>query len=977
MINLRIRTEYSFGVAYGPLPKVLEAVGDAPSIAITDRHGTWGHVAFQKACKKAGKNPIFGVELAVVSELLQERMPVNYMAFLARTNAGLQEIYELVTESTKPENFYMTPRISYKMAGAVSKEVIVLSGTNPRWDLLNKKQKGLLVELAPSSSLAALQFANDNRLTPVATSDNYYPRMEHRQIYEIVAGRMRDSRTTAMHIMDEYEWEMYWPKNKINIGAHLATYSFANECNAVIPTAQMVKYKSAKTLEQMCREAAPSRRVNLKDPAYSSRLKRELDLIKEKEFEDYFFVIADMLRYAKKHMLVGPARGSSCGSLVCYLLSITEIDPIPYSLLFERFIDVNRKDLPDIDIDFPDDRRDMVFDYVKNKYGDSCVARLGTILTYQAKSSIDAVAISLRIPKGETDDLKSSIIERSTGDARAALCILDTFNDLDLGRRMVAKYPHLRLAADIEGHAKTTGQHAAGIVITQEPISKFCSRSWRTGAVMVDKYDAESINLLKIDALGLRTLSVLQDCLNQIGQSREWLLALPTDDSDAFEVINNSRFAGIFQFEGYALQTLAQVMRTENFEDIAALGALARPGPLTSGGATEFIQRRTGQKKVQYLHPMCEEMTRVTYGVVIYQEQVMEIARNMGALSWEDVSSLRKAMSKSFGQEYFDQFWVRFLEGAQKQGVSEADALHVWKNINTMGSWSFNRSHAVAYGMVTYWCIYLKAHHPLEFAVACLRHASDADQTIQLLRELDTEGFKYKAFDIELSEKNWTVKNGLLIGGLLNLKGVGDKKANDILERRRSGAALPAGMLKLLANAITPFAYDKVFEVRSRFSDIVADQAKYGINSKIQNLGSITGDMQGEFVFFGKIVERDLRDLNEPFFLQKRGGKQETGQTMFLNMTVEDDTGSIRVMINKDDYLFLGKPIVDTAKMGDWYIWKGYMRRGFRKVYIKQCWPERVFSVPYAERARRKAEGPRIDEWVGEIKTISSTDSTT
>ncbi len=971
MINLRLRTEYSFGIAYGPLPKVLEAVGDAPALGIADRHGTWGHVAFQKACKKAGKLPIFGVELATVAELVQERVPVNYMAFLARTNKGLQEIYELVTESTKPENFYMTPRISYKQAGAVSQDVIILSGTNPKWDLLPKKA---YIELAPSSMPAALDFAREKKRLLVATSDNYYPRMEHRQVYEILAsgpGRGFDNRTTAMHILDEWEWGNYWPQWKQVQGPILTGISLANECNAVIPTAQMVKFKSTKTLEQLCREAAPDRRVNLKDPVYSARLKRELDLIHEKDFEDYFFVIADMLKYAKAHMLVGPARGSSCGSLVCYLLSITEIDPIPYNLLFERFIDINRKDLPDIDIDFADNRRDMVFEYIRKKYGEDCVARLGTIMTYQAKSSIDAVAIALKIPKGETDDLKGAIIERSGGDARAALCILDTFNDLELGRGMVVKYPHLRIAADIEGHAKTTGQHAAGIVITQEPISKFCSRSWRTGAIMVDKYDAESVNLLKIDALGLRTLSVIQDCLDQIDRKREWLLERPTDDAEAFEVINNSRFAGIFQFEGYALQTLAQVMRTEYFEDIAALGALARPGPLTSGGATEFINRRTGKKKVEYLHPLCEEITKVTYGVVIYQEQVMQIARDMGQLSWEDVSSLRKAMSKSLGEEYFNTFWVRFLEGAKAQGVSEAEALHVWKNINTMGSWSFNRSHAVAYGMVTYWCCYLKAHHPLEFAVACLRHASDDDQTIQLLRELDNEGFKYKAFDRERSEKNWTVKNGELIGGLLNLKGVGEKKADAILEARRAGRKMAPGYEKILSAGVTPFAYDKVFEVRSRFAHIVEDREKYGINSRITPLGSITGDMQGTFVFFGKIVERDLRDLNEPFFLQKRGGKQETGQTQFLNMTVEDDTGSIRVMITKDDFLFLGKPIVDNSRLGDWFLWKGRMRRGFRKVYIQQAWPEALFSVPFKERGKPKAR--QVDEWDGPILSMLST----
>ncbi len=710
----------------------------------------------------------------------------------------------------------------------------------------------------------------------------------------------------------------------------------------------MVKYESSETLEEMCKKAAPSRRINLDDPIYAARLKRELDMIAEKDFADYFFVIADMLKYAKQHMLVGPARGSSSGSLVCYLLSITEIDPIPFGLIFERFIDVNRKDLPDIDIDFPDNRREMVFEYVRQKYGADCVARLGTIMRYKAKSAIDAVSVALRIPIQEVENLKGVMIERSGGDARAAYCILDTFKELEVGKVMLAKYPHLRIAADIEMHAKTSGQHAAGIVITQEPISKFCSMNQRTGAVMVDKYDAEAVNLLKIDALGLRTLSVLQDCLDQIGMSREWLMTQALDDESAFEVINNSRFAGVFQFEGYALQSLCQQMKIEHFEDIASLGALARPGPLNSGGANEFVKRRTGKAPVVYLHELCKPMTEVTYGVVIYQEQVMTIGREMGRLSWEDVSSLRKAMSKSLGQEFFDQYWTKFLAGAASQGVLESEAKTVWESINTMGSWSFNRSHAIAYGLVTYWCMLLKAHHPLEWATACLRNASSADQCIKLLRELDSEGYKYVDFDPEVSTKNWSIHKGKLVGGLLNVKGVGESKADAIIERRTSGKGLTPAMQRLLTNADTPYNYAKVFECRVRFGDIIANPAKYNIKSKIWRLSDITSEMEGQFCFFGKLIKKDPRDLNEPLFIQKRNGVYATGQTMFLNMILEDDTGNILASVNKRDYLEIGKPIVESGKLGDWYIWSGFMRRGFRKIYIQRCWPESRFAIPLA-----------------------------
>ena len=223
----------------------------------------------------------------------------------------------------------------------------------------------------------------------------------------------------------------------------------------------------------------------------------------------------------------------------------------------------------------------------------------------------------------------------------------------------------------------------------------------RSGAAQIDKKDAEDLNLLKIDALGLRTLSVLQDVLDQVGWSREKLLKHPLEDEKAFEILNDEKYAGIFQFEGYALQSLTRQMKVHNFEDIASITALARPGPLNSGGTTQYIKRKIGEKPVEYLHPMTEDITKVTYGVVVYQEQVMTIARNVGKLSWEDVSQLRKAMSKSLGEEFFDGYWQKFRVGAIENKIDEDQALVIWKNINTMGSWAFNRSHAIAYGIVT------------------------------------------------------------------------------------------------------------------------------------------------------------------------------------------------------------------------------------------------------------------------------------
>ncbi len=937
MINIKCRTEFSFREVYGPLGKVLAAT-DGP-IGICDRNSTWGHVTFAKQCKAAGRKPMFGVELAVVPDVTRkEKQPVNWMSFLARNNDGLQEMYELVTLSTDPAHYYYIPRIDYETLFDISDNLVIMTGPNPLWEKLPIR-KHMFADLSPASMTSRFMLmASTHKIPLVATSDNFYPTLADREVYEVISGRFRVQRTTPMHLLAANEWKLFYTRmlrGGVTENEAIPNQEYvADLCDATLPRATMVHFENQPTLKTMCEKAAKGRGINLKNKTYADRLKRELDLIAEKEFEDYFYLVADLVQYAKQHMLVGPARGSSCGSLVCYLLGITEVDPIPFSLLFERFIDINRKDLPDIDIDFPDDRRDMVFQYIHNKYGAECVARLGTIMRYKAKSAIGDVAKELGIPQWELTDLKGAIIERSTGDSRAGFCIMDTFEQLDIGKKTLEKYPQLRIAGEIENHARGSGQHAAGIVVTADPVSRYCSVDRRTGATQVDKTDAESLNLLKIDALGLRTLSVLQDCLDQVGWSREKLVKYPLNDEEAFAILNDEKFSGIFQFEGYALQSLCKQLRVEDFEDIASLTALARPGPLNSGGATEFLRRRTGETPVVHLHPSIAHTTQVTYGVVIYQEQVMQIAREMGQLSWEDVSSLRKAMSKSLGKEFFDSYWERFKVGAGRQGVKEEEAQLVWDNINTMGSWSFNRSHAVAYGMVSYWTMVLKAKFPLQFAAACLRNARDDDQGIKMLRELHKEGFKFKAYDPELSTENWSVQDGVLIGGLLNIKGIGPKMAADILERRRTNTKLTTGQLNKLANATTPF--DKVFECQERWGHIKLNPSAHGIKSSLREIDSITKDDDGEVVFIGKLVEKNLRDLNELGILQKRGGRRIVGQSHFLNLTVEDDTSSIIITIDRHKFTQLGKPIVETAKIGDWFLWKGRIRQGFRKVYCER-----------------------------------------
>lgn len=924
MYNLKTRTEYSFRTAFGPIERVIQAGANG----IADRHGTWGHVQFSKAMKKANRKPVFGCELAVVMDAsLKEKQPVNYMSFFARSNAGLKTIYELVTTAT--ENFYFIPRIDYGHLFDLPEDVIIYSGTLPNYGSLPRKNN-IFIELSPMSNPKMQSFAKEKGYRCVASSDNFYPYIQDKEIYQVLAGGNREDRTKPMFLLDDKEWQRTLPW--ADPEALLIEAELYKECNAELPFAKMLRYSNPRPLEEMCIEGADRLGLDLSVPAYKQRLERELGLIKEKDFADYFYVVADMVNYAKEHMLVGPARGSSCGSLVCYLIGITDIDPLKHNLLFERFIDITRKDLPDIDIDFQDDRREMVFDYLRKKYGENCVARIGTVMRYKAKSAIVDVSKELNIPAWEVEDVKGAIIERSGGDSRAKFCILDTFNELEVGRETLKKYPQLRIAADIEAHARQSGQHAAGIIVANETVMNYCSFNKKVGSLQIDKKDAEDLNLLKIDALGLRTLSILQDVLDNVGMSREQLLKQNIEDPRAFEIFKQEKFSGIFQFEGFALQNICKQMPIDHFEDIAVITALARPGPLTSGATTEFVKRRTGGSEVKYLHPMTKSITEVTYGVVVYQEQVMQIAREVGKLSWEDVSSLRKAMSKSLGKEYFDTYWVRFLAGAKENGIKEVDAKLIWDNINTMGSWAFNRSHAVAYGMVSYWCALLKALYPLEFAAACLRNSKDENQAKTLLRELDKEGFKFKIFDKEKSQKNWTVVDGELIGGLTNVKGIGEKLAEDIINRRASGKDLTVRQMNLITNPITP--YDNLFECRIRFKDMMENPEKYNIHNKIWDICDIDAAQDGEYVVFGKLTTKNLRDLNEAIFLNRRNGRRIDKNSHMLNATIEDDTGVLRISIDRFKYAKLGKPIIEEGKIGDWYLWRGKVRKGWLSLQI-------------------------------------------
>lgn len=952
MIHLRLRTEYSFRRAFGRIEPVLDAAEGAAA-GITDP-GTWGHATFYKSCKTRGRKALLGAEVYVVPNAgLRERQGGVSSAFLATNAAGLRELYALISLANNPSHFYYVPRLDWdEVNGATrSGDLIFLSGAGAPLDRLTNRPGTTYLEFNPSNNAWNRKLAKLQDWDTVVCGDNMYPTVADRTAWEIlnsVGKGKTGGRTYPQHILNEDELRLVIPEAPNE--AYENTEKIALRCDVKMPSAKMVKYPEPEPLEYLCSRGAIARGMPvspdgmLLDTVYRDRVALELDLIHQKNFEDYFYVITDLVQAAKRQMLVGPARGSSAGSLVCFLLGITDVDPIVHDLMFERFIDVTRADLPDIDIDFQDDRRDLVSKHLAEKYGAERVGRLGTVLSYKPKSAIGDVSKTVGIPAWEVADLKGAIIDRSTGDARAQFCIKDTFESLDIGKRLIEKYPALALAGELEGHAQYSGTHAAGLIVTDEPITHYASID-KSGCAQIDKKSAEVLNILKIDALGLRTLSVLADALAQIGKDREWLIRQPLVDVDAFEIFNTERFTGIFQYEGYALQTVCRQMKVKCFDDVAVITALARPGPLHCGAADEFIQRRIGNKPVVYLHDLAIPFTQSTYGTVIYQEQVMQVCRIIGQLSWEDVQTIRRAMSKSLGDEFFGQYLEKFVAGAVAQGMEPGDARVVWDKICTFGSWAFNKSHAVSYGLISYWCALLKAHWPLEFAAACLRSAKDEEQSIRMLRELVEEGFRYVPVDPQKSGLSWEVHDGALLGGLTNIKGLGPAKAGLILAARAGGSKLTPGLARLVANPRTP--YDDIFTGRRRFADLLSNPRKYRVMS-----GGITAvkdfiNSEGDFVFIAKVREKNQRDVNESHALHARGGRVITKNNLYLNLVLEDDTGLVFATIGRSNYLRWGKPIVEEAKVGDWFLWKGTVAEGFQRVYIEKWrkleteeWPE-------------------------------------
>lgn len=859
----------------------------------------WGHVDFVAAAAKAGKKAVLGA-----------RFPFEGRSAIVipRSPAGLKALYAAVAEGFSAER-----------AGDADWDVLT-QGAVPS---LPKALPGFF----PGVTLAAAS-------TQVASSDNLFPGPGDAQAWVLMLGKVARQRAGSAHILSPAELRLEGAKQPWIDRLR----GMIERADTPLPRAENIKFPvpdADRALAGLCRAELSRRGLG---GAYKARLEYELKLIAEKQFADYFLVIADLIQFAKRSMLVGPARGSSAGSLVCWLTRITEIDPLRHELIFERFIDVNRADLPDIDIDFPDIKRETVIEYLRGKYGAQNVAHIGTVIRYKPKSALTDVAKVAGVPLYELDQLKDVMIERSSGDMRASSCLADSLDGMEVGKALVAKYPLLRIATRLEDHARTAGVHAAGIVVCNAPVNNFCGV--KDGAAQLDKKAAETINILKIDALGLRTLSVIEEAAALIGIEPQTLYELPLDDQPTFDMLNEGKFSGIFQFEGIALQSIARQFTIDCFDDVAAITALARPGPLSSGETQRWIAGKNAGK-AESLHPALDVFTAETFGTIIYQETVMRVVRELGDFSWADTSSIRKVMSGRKGNEAFAKYEAQFILAAQNKGMSEPTAIKVWKSINQMGSWAFNKSHAVAYGLLSYWTAWLKAHHPVPFAVANLRHAKktgDTDPTLGTLREMIRENkeLEFTPVDPEKSTERWEFEGNRLLGPLTGVKGCGPKTAKEIVKRRGAGIAFTTQQKKILAG-ISRFA--DFSPARRLWGDLYDHPEKhFKTVRELQEIAQVQpGEPYRQWAVLGRLIKKNLRDLNDEKYLVRRNGRRVPNEaSSMLLFHLEDDSGQVHCCVNAKRFKALGERIVEHAALGQWFVVTGRVPSDFKMLQVER-----------------------------------------
>ncbi len=840
-VHLHVHSEYSLLDGAAHLRRLVDRAARLgfPALALTDHGNLFGAMEFYQLAREAGVKPILGVELYVAPGGRFEKAPLdgqyegaNHVTVLVRNLAGYRNLIRLVSKGYL-EGFYYKPRVDKELLAQHADGLLVLSGC------LNSEVARLLLagEERRAREVAgwyAEVFGREHYFMEVqahglpdqirvtegtigiaralgvglaGTNDAHYLEAADGRAHEVLLCLQ-----TGAKLSDPSRWrfatEEFYLKSAEEMrkvfaelpDAYANTMAVAERCELELTFDRfhLPRYEvpPGHTLDSYLRELAEAGlRLRYPDPTPDvlERLAYELAVIREMQFSGYFLVVWDFIKYAKdRQIAVGPGRGSAAASLVAYCLGITTVDPLRYGLVFERFLNPGRKSMPDMDIDFADDRRDEVIEYVVRKYGRDKVAQIITFNVLKAKAVIRDVGRVLGMPFGEVDRIAKFVPETLNITLDDALRQSPALAEAVKTRPEVAEL--WQIAKRLEGLSRHAGKHAAGVVISDEPLIEHVPlyRDPKSEEV-ITQYPMgpiERLGLLKMDFLGLRTLTVIANAVQLIRESRGAAVdpeRIPLDDARTYQLLSEARTFGVFQLESTGMREALRQLRPERLEDVIAMVALYRPGPMQM--IPDFTARRHGRVKSSYDHPLMEKHLQETYGIMVYQEQVLRIAADLAGFSMGEADDLRKAMGKKKPELMAEQR-AKFLAGAKTRGVREKVAERIFELMEKFAGYGFNKAHATAYGIIAYQTAYLKANYPVEFMAALLTsEMANTDKVVVHIEECRAMGIELSPPDVNVSGLRFSVAGETIRFGLGAIKNVGEKAIESIVAARdREGA---------------------------------------------------------------------------------------------------------------------------------------------------------------------------------------------
>ncbi len=860
-VHLHVHTQYSLLDGAIRIPDLMTTVSEhgMPAVGMTDHGNLYGAVDFQKAAERAGVKPIIGCEMYTTLDPYEESTdPKSYhLTLIAKSLQGYRNLTFLNSMAWLKGQHKRTgiPRIDFELLKQHSEGIICLSGDlgseinqlilrgdkagaravakkyrdhfGPDHYYLELMRNALPEQKTVTDELLAM--SDELGIPVVATNDCHYVTQEDARAHAILMCIQLGKTVELERLMEHGLDQLYVrsPKEMYELFSDVPeacenTVKIAEMCDLEIPLGEVylpqydvpqefldehgfesVRDAIGDYFAHVSREGLEERfaefdalGVEYDRPEYEERLQVEIDVIRGMDFPGYFLIVWDFIDWAKQQDIpVGPGRGSGAGSLVAYALKITDIDPLPYDLLFERFLNPERVSMPDFDIDFCMNRRGEVIEYVTEKYGHDNVGQIITYGQLKARACVRDVGRALNFSFGETDRIAKLIPDELGITLQQALDQERRLRDLCAEDPKVDALFEIALA--LENLNRQAGMHAAGVVISEEPLWNYVPVCRGANDEIVTQYaknEVEEAGLVKFDFLGLKTLTVIDDAVRLINEQRAAngedpfdLRRIPMDDPAVFKLISAGNTTGVFQLESSGFQELLKKLKPDCFEDIIAAVALYRPGPLGSGMVDDFIDRKHGRKKVEYPHPWLEEVLKPTYGVMVYQEQVMKTAQVMAGYSLGGADLLRRAMGKKKPKVMQEQKGI-FVEGATGLDVDSAKAEEIFELMAYFAGYGFNKSHSAAYALITYQTAWLKAHYEVEFMAALMTNDRDnTDKVVRFINEAKGMGIEVLPPDVNESQLDFSVTDGKIRFGLAAIKGVGAGVIEVILEAREDG----------------------------------------------------------------------------------------------------------------------------------------------------------------------------------------------